>query len=50
LAEQPLTDLVRQFHEAMRRPEYPPFEPSESRRINATDRDPRLPAATRSFR
>jgi malate dehydrogenase (oxaloacetate-decarboxylating) len=27
LAEQPLTDPVRQIHQAMWRPEYPPFEP-----------------------
>ena len=27
LAEQPLTDPVKQIHQAMWRPEYPPFEP-----------------------
>jgi malate dehydrogenase (oxaloacetate-decarboxylating) len=27
LAEQPLTDAVKQIHQAMWRPEYPPFEP-----------------------
>jgi hypothetical protein len=27
LAEQPLTDPVRQIHQAMWRPDYPPFEP-----------------------
>ena len=27
LAEQPMTDLVKQIHQAMWRPEYPAFEP-----------------------
>ena len=47
----PVTDLqtVRQIHQAMWRPEYPHSNRSESRSINATDRDLRLPAATRPF-
>ena len=49
LAEQPLTDPVRQIHQAMWRPEYPHSNRSESRSINATDRDLGLPAATRPF-